>query len=439
MGGQAFAKSDPPLSTPRMPPEIYAQVQAQTRAILRKYYSHVDSAIEAPGKGSYGDVDTVVYGPLDASWDNSKRNSAMVAEQLANALGAKTFLRQRGNPTVSFAIPWPGQGIDDKTNEDKYVQLDVHTCLSLVSFKWELFHAAHGDLWNILGSTIRPFGLTVNDQGMYLRIPEIESYDRKKSMIFLTADPSKVLKFLGLDEERWWSRFKSKEEMFQYATSCRLFWVKEAADTTESEREMRLETTATAKRDIEGQEGGEKEKLKLKHNDRQRMAKRPIFKEWIDQFIPLCQERGVFGDARASREQIRQEAFANFGVEDEYEAKLKEWRVTKHEDDIWRIVIKGSVPLDGIEPAFRAAAIRTLKATIMEGAEFEGVVPRAAVKGQDGFYDLEEVRHFVIENWEKAGRIGLARQEVKAMEAMKAKAEKKERETLDRKRKDVSS
>ena len=80
-----------------------------------------------------------------------------------------------------------------------------------------------------------------------------------------------------------------------------------------------------------------------------------------------------------------------------------------------------------------------MKATIMEGAEFEGVVPRAAVKGQDGFYDLEEVRHFVIENWEKAGRIGLARQEVKAMEAMKAKAEKKERETLDRKRKDVSS
>ncbi len=80
-----------------------------------------------------------------------------------------------------------------------------------------------GDLWNILGTTIRPFGLTVNDKGMYLRIPEIELLDRKKSMIYLTDSPSQILQFLGLDEEKWWAEFGTRREMFELAAGCRMF------------------------------------------------------------------------------------------------------------------------------------------------------------------------------------------------------------------------
>ena len=420
-----------------MPPEIYAQVLTLAHTVLRTYFSHVGSAVEAPGKETYGDVDILVYGPFDPAWAESEKDSTTVAEALAKALGAKKFLTQRGSPTVNFAIPWPGQARDDKTNEYKYVQLDVHTCFSLVSYKWELFHAAHGDLWNIIGSTIRPFGLTVNDQGMYLRIPEIELYNRKGSMIFLTANPNEVLRFLGLDEERWWRQFKSKEEMFEYATGCRMFWVKEVDDLNEAEEDMMGKAAATTTHDIEGQEGGEKGKKRLKHNDRQRMAKRPIFKEWIDEFIPRCRKRSVFGKPRVSREQIQQEAIAQFGVKEEFERRLQEWKLIKHQDDLWRVVIKGSIPMDGIDPHFRAAVIRTLKATIMEGVEFDGVIPKAAGKDQEGFYNIDEVRRFVLENWEAAGRIGLARQEIRAMEAMKVKAEKKEAQ--ERKRKEASS
>ncbi|KIN01768.1 hypothetical protein OIDMADRAFT_196300 [Oidiodendron maius Zn] len=440
MGGQAFAKSDPPIPTPRMPPEVYAQVLTQTHAVLRTYFGHVDSAVEAPGKETYGDVDILVYGPFNPTWADLEKGSTTVAETLAKALGAKKYLSQKGNPTVNFAIPWPGQDIEDMTKEDKCIQLDVHTCFSLVSFKWELFHAAHGDLWNIIGSTIRPFGLTVNDQGMYLRIPEIELYDRKKSMIFLTANPSEVLEFLGLEEERWWRQFRSKEHMFEYATGCRMFRVKEADDPNEAEEDMTGEAAAAITHNIDGQEGGEKGKKKLKHNDRQRMAKRPIFKEWIDEFIPRCRERGNFRKPRASREQIQQEAITRFGVQEKFETRLKEWNLVKHQDHLWRVVIKGSIPLDGIDPALRAAATRTLKSTIMEGVEFEGVIPKAATKDEDGFYDIDEVRRFVMGNWEAAGRIGLARQDAKAREAMKVKAEKREKEESDareRKRKEV--
>jgi len=393
--------------------------------------------VEAPGKETYGDVDTLVFGPFDPAWADSGNGCPAMAETLAKALGAKKFLRQRGNPTINFAIPWPGQDIENKTKDDKYIQLDVHTCFSLVSFKWELFHAAHGDLWNIIGSTIRPFGLTVNNQGMYLRIPEIELYDRKRSMIFLTANPSEVLMFLGLDEDRWWRQFKSKEEMFKYATGCRMFWVKEADNLDGAEEDKTPEAGATTTHDIEGQEGGEKGRKKLKHNDRQRMAKRPIFKEWIDEFIPRCREGGIFGTPRASREQIQQEAVADFGVKEEFNIRVKEWKLMKHQDDIRRVVIKGSIPIDGIDPSFRAAAIRTLQATIMEGVKFEGVTPKAAMKDQGGFYDMEQVMRFVQENWETAGRIGLVRQEAKAQEAMMAKAEKKEKEAQERKRKEM--
>jgi hypothetical protein len=436
MGGQAFSSSNPQLPTPRMPPEVYAKVLAQTHAVLRKHYSHVESPAEAPGKETYGDVDTLVYGPLDPMWDVSEIGWAVVAENLARVLNAKKFTRQRGNPIVNFAIPWPQKDADDVKKEDKYVQLDVHTSLSLISFKWELFHTAHGDLWNILGSTIRPFGLTVNDQGMHLRIPEVELYDRKRSMVFLTADPSQVLRFLGLDEERWRRQFRSKEEMFEYATGCSMFWVAKEVDKSEFDGDAAGETESAVTQDIGGQEGGEKEKKKLKHNDRQRISKRPIFKAWIEEFIPRCRERGVFGNARASRDQIRQEAFTVFSVKEEYETRLKAWKLMKHQDDLWRVVIKGCVPMENVDHAFRAAAIRTLKATIMEGLEFDGMIPQAAAKDQDGFYDPEEVRQFVLENWQRAGRIGLARQEVRASEVMKAKKAKKEKEkeTEDKKR-----
>lgn len=78
----------------------------------------------------------------------------------------------------------------------------MRTCPDVASWKWELFHHAFGDLWNLLGTTIRPFGLTANENGLHVRIEEIEALDRKKSMIFLTKDPWEVCDLLRLDQER---------------------------------------------------------------------------------------------------------------------------------------------------------------------------------------------------------------------------------------------
>jgi hypothetical protein len=60
----------------------------------------------------------------------------------------------------------------------------------------------------------------------------------------------------------------------------------------------------------------------------------------------------------------------------------------------------------------------------MEGEEWKGEIPKAA-RTENGFYDLEKVRSFVQENWEEAGKVEMERQQKRAAEAMKAKAEKR--------------
>lgn len=60
----------------------------------------------------------------------------------------------RNNHSINLAIRWPNQPAGE---DEKYIQLDVHVCDSEKIMQWELFHTAHGDLWNILGSTVRDF------------------------------------------------------------------------------------------------------------------------------------------------------------------------------------------------------------------------------------------------------------------------------------------
>lgn len=419
MGGRAFINHNPPLPTPRMPLEIYNEVLNSTLALLREHYTHAASPIPAPSKSDYGDVDFLVCSPLSDICDLSTNATNTVAWNLSKLFSAVAFHVETGNPTVNLAIPWP-QSPNDPDTERKFIQIDIHTCPTPTIFHWELFHSAHGDLWNILGSTIRPFGFTANDRGLFLRIPEIEAYDRKKSLVFLTSDPKQVLDILSLDEARWWKQFASQEEMFEYAASCRFFWVKEKNDEEEA-----LEGDLIVDCAIGGQEGGENGKKKLKHNDRQRMEKRPIFAAWILNFIPRCREQGRFGSNTITRDSIRDEIFEKFPVKEEYETKRKEYMLVRHTDELWRDVIKGNVPVDGVDPAFRAAACRELKAVIMEGEEWDGEILDISRPNENTYWDLDAVKKFVVENWRKAGDLGVIRTQQRAMETMQVKAEKK--------------
>ena len=205
------------------------------------------------------------------------------------ALNAHARLTGVPGAQYSFAVPYPGSPKD-------YVQVDVHILSSLSALQWQLFTNNHGDIWNLLGSSLRPFGLTANGVGFHVRIPEIEEIDRKKSMVFLTSDPSAVLKFLGLDGERYWRSFETLEEMYGYVKGMRFF-----------RRDSYIRET-------------------LKPNDRKRVKQRPMYRKFVEEWLPRQPEGLVREWNEDMRVEALEEALRVFDKYAEKEKMTQDWR-----------------------------------------------------------------------------------------------------------------
>ncbi|KAK2627008.1 hypothetical protein QTJ16_004183 [Diplocarpon rosae] len=436
MGGNAFISHSPPLSTPRMPLHIYKQVLTRVLAILHQHFLRAASPIEAPGKADYGDIDVLVFSPLAAAYDQSVTPKLKVVESIAQGLGAIAWIAGPKSQAMNFAIPWPQESLpstltasqndaekqgrnavpDPIPAAEKFIQLDLHILATSHELDWHLFHDAHGDLCSILGSTIRRFGLTVNHTGMHLRIPSIEAHDRKKSLVFLTSSPTSTLHFLGLDAERWWHPFGSRQEMFEYAAGCRLFSVKAESEIEEEPERVdggvHVSSDMIIDTSINDRSRDQIPKKKLKSSERQRLLKRPTFRAWMEEFLPSHLPPASDPNSLLTRDQIRAEAFSTFGpaVQHAYNTREKVFLLDKNRDDIWQNAIKENVP-------------GTLDPQIL----WQGEKPKAAERDRDGFLDSKEVSAFVRANWEEAARLGMLWQREKAVEGMKAKIEKKRR------------
>lgn len=262
MGGNAF----PRLSTPRMPPTVYQHVKTQLLTTLRSHFKHADTPIEGPAKTDHGDIDILVCGALD-------EKVAGDAEVLARIVGAKEWKRLGNGGAINFAVVWAEEGdveeaidsikIDDLSQDSKslrnspdsssisiepstntlnakldsdsslptrnptqlqrYIQLDLTIISTYKSYSWQLFHHSHSDLWPILGSLLRRYGLSARPTGFYINIPEIEGINRSLSLVKITEEPEEVLAYLGLDERWYWKQggFESWDELCAYVGSMR--------------------------------------------------------------------------------------------------------------------------------------------------------------------------------------------------------------------------
>ncbi|MCJ1357561.1 MAG: hypothetical protein MMC33_007557 [Icmadophila ericetorum] len=267
-----------------MPEAVYISLRDQYLRRLETVYEQVASPIQAPGKDTYGDVDILASAP-------QSDDSVKALEEL---LDATTSISSRNSVTRSFAVPYPGSSED-------YVQVDVHVCPP-ETFQWELFQQSHGDMWNLIGTSLRPFGLTANNVGFHLRIEEIEEIDRRRSMLFLTSDPSRVLTFIGLDESQYWRSFKTTDDLYNYVTTFRFFLPERY------EREI------------------------LKSSDRKRSAQRIVFRTFIDEWLPA--RRSQFSQRWTGpelREAVMLEACKEFGVAERYAIMLREWSEERKE------------------------------------------------------------------------------------------------------------
>ncbi|KAF7548534.1 hypothetical protein G7046_g8642 [Stylonectria norvegica] len=279
--------------------------------------------------------------------------------------------------------------------KQRFVQVDIRVCDSLEQLHWMLFKHAHGDIWNLLGTTIRPYGLTIDETSLWLRVPEIEPHNRHRAKVFLSSDPIDILKFLGMPIDGYWEEpFDSLEDMFEYTARCRLFWIKPL--------DLDQQGIAT---DLQ------QDRNKLKANDRKRMNQRPGFRKWIEEFKPKCREEGRFLIKPTTREEVTTEAFAWFHVEKEFNSRRREFLLERQKDMIWNIVIKGAVPEVGLsnpdprDILYRSCLVRALKRVIFEGDDRYGILPETTLKDEEGFYITEDVLDFIAR---KGDEIGLA-------------------------------
>ncbi|KAM0257318.1 hypothetical protein ACHAQJ_004405 [Trichoderma viride] len=308
-----------------------------------------------------------------------------------------------------MAIPWPTDEEKDKGEADKkYIQIDVRVCETEHKQRWMLFKHGHGDLWNIVGSMIRQYGLTVDDSAMWLRVPEIEESDRKRARVFLTSEPAKVLDFLDLPMDGYWDKpFLNIEDIFDYAARCRLMYVPPVAPEPDSK--------------------------KLKANDRRRMNYRPVFRKWVDEFIPECRRLGTFSERKFTREVVTEEAFSAFGVEEEFNTRRKEFLAQRQRDFIWNTSIKGSIPepksSDPKDILYRSCLFKALKGIILEDNTSYGIVPEKSLKDSDGFYNMEDVQDFIAKYQDEVGKAAIARHHSNVEECMRNKKSKAEKQS----------
>ncbi|KAI6085846.1 hypothetical protein F4821DRAFT_143383 [Hypoxylon rubiginosum] len=455
MGGRAFSIGDDPLYTPRMPPAIYEYVLNSCSAKLRGLFVVVATPIPGPAKKDYGDIDIFLAWERDSIFPSTTSadiieppsSSHSPLDSAAHILNAKRAIQEQKS-VRSIAIPWPEELPEEITSnygEDsegatkaRYIQVDLHHCKSLKhqsecpqhhreslehycdcpehhcesleKLQWMLFKYAHGDIWSILGSIIRPFDLTLDEMAMHLRIPEIESrLGRKKAKILLTKDPKEILDFLGLkqDGKQWEEPFASVEDLFEYATTCRLFWIRPPQPDEEN---------------AEKAEGGETVKSKLRRD----MKQRPVFRIWVDEFVPACQQAGRFVTQTATRDSVRAEASERFpSMQQAYEAKLLDCRKEQQRQTNWKDVIKAAMPeTEGRDPSdqhWRSHTAAALKKIIMRDDYSLGVYPVAPLRDSNGLYDEEKVRQFVVDNWEQVGQLAWKENQARYAEKLAAK------------------
>ena len=289
MGGLLFSnpgpKGEPPLKTPRFPPEIYNKLRDKYIEELKNYYEIVEALTEVPGKADFGDIDLIAEGP----------KFPFTSDQLAAQLRAA---RHTVNGRLaSFAVARPDA-------EGLYVQLDVDVCPNGF-IQWEKFHKSYGDLWQILGTIIRDVGLTASDTGLHVRIPELENVKGwKGARMILTKDPIETMRFFGLDAEKYYAGFMSVEDIYRWCASCRFYSTVRFRDR------------------------------KVTADDRRRTNTRKMYRDFVEEWVPFHPDAGL-QQRPGTRQQILQEALVRFGKVAEYDKIMEAQTLAEAEAALW--------------------------------------------------------------------------------------------------------
>ncbi|KAI5121076.1 hypothetical protein M0805_008589 [Coniferiporia weirii] len=352
MGGKAFTELDNGLF-PRIPTHIYNPLKERLGAQLKTLYAFVGTPAEAPQKADHGDVDFVVCDPLtvEASAAAGATDSGPYDILLAHAdallrakslLGAEHITLVEGHRTSNFAIPAGAELSADW--EGKFFQVDVHVCKDRAEWDRLLFFHSYGDLGMILGLLARAHGLTLGVKG--LRTHYAQPSEARISSFPLSESLREILAFLGLSLDTWEQGFATREEIFAWVTSSRLFvprrlTVAYPAQEKRAARQQRAmydaflryshalavaESGSDLSRsgsETEVDEEPVKGKDNIKNGDENEIAEKLVKLDISENGEIGVDYRDTIGNKktkRSSRTAIRQEALIYFGKKDAYDA-----------------------------------------------------------------------------------------------------------------------
>jgi hypothetical protein len=107
--------------------------------------------------------------------------------------------------------------IDAPHGEENYfIQIDVKVCFKPELFRWCHFELNYASNSKIIGSMVKPLGLTVDPEGMHIRVKEVEETNFPGSMVWISKDPKEALRVVGLDRRILNAGFKSKDKSESY-------------------------------------------------------------------------------------------------------------------------------------------------------------------------------------------------------------------------------
>jgi hypothetical protein len=313
MGGQAFAHIKG-VVCPRMSPEHYHWIRSHLSNTLEKLFIFVTVPREAPGKKDYGDIDFLVShqvlltNPSDVLPEELIRLPDMWTH-IEHLFKAKHHISH--SLTHSYAVPhWFVDGA--------FVQVDIELspgqntpeCKQL--FEWTKFMKSDADLLQIIGICHKPLGLTCNDKGLHVRLEQIEPYNKKKALLFLTLDPEEAMSFYRFDTTKYKAGFHTEEELFDWVINGRFF----SRDVFEG----RIE----------------------KANDRARQNKRPMYKRFVEEYMASHLD---IGKSTWTRAEVLEQALETFNVRATYQAMIEEHNTKEAEEVLWK-EIREALPLE---------------------------------------------------------------------------------------------
>lgn len=249
MGGNVFmvsaAEGHPRLATPRMDGQKYHELKQNYAQLLRTPFPNARSiatAIEAPEKTDFGDIDMIIIDDGEVDWAKVAAEVGAVAwvnrgtdSKPACSLAVHFDGTRSKNPPVKYVLTHANDPLLRKPSSEldhgPYAQVDLVKIGSDLE-DWTILYSSYGDLAGILGRIVTNFGFDVTEMGLRLRLQEwddssLEEWEHFKprkdeGKLMLSTNPDETMEFFGLDVNRYRAGFQTMEEIFRWLSESEL-------------------------------------------------------------------------------------------------------------------------------------------------------------------------------------------------------------------------